>query len=110
MFILQNGFNEAVAWWLATGINLKMLAEFEAHYGSTNNFWTRPKIHGNRPLKISHVVVAFILLGVILTMSLIVFVTELWLGRKEKRDKRRRCREALHVRADFVWQVVGKKA
>ena len=76
-----------------------MLAEYESQYGSTRNLWTSPKIHGNRPLKMSHVLLAFILLGATLTLSLIVFVTELWLGRKEQgvggqRDKRRRSREA----------------
>ena len=97
---MQSGFNEAVAWWVATGINLKMLAEYEAQYGSIGNFWTRPKINGNRPLILSHVVPAFIFLGVAITMSLIVFVTELWFGRKEQqqgvgqRDKGRRTREA----------------
>ena len=96
---MQSFFNEAVAWWVATGINLKMLAEYEAEYGSVSKLWTRPKIHGNRPLIMGHLVPAFILLGITLTVSLIVFVTELWFGRKEqgvggRRDKKRHSRGA----------------
>ena len=81
---MQSDFNEAVAWWVATGINLKMLSEYEAEHGSASKFWTRPKIHGNRVLMMSHVVPAFILLGFALSVSLIVFITELWFGRKEQ--------------------------
>ena len=80
---MQTEFNEAVAWWMGTGINLKMLSEYEAQYGS-NQFWTRPKIHGNRPLMMSHIVPAFILLGFSIIVSLIVFVTELRFSRKEQ--------------------------
>ena len=96
---MQSDFTEAVAWWVATGINSKMLAEYEAQYGSTSKFWTRLQIHGNRPLRMSHVVLAFILLCFTLILSLVVFVTELWFGKKEqgvggRRDKWSSTREA----------------
>ena len=72
---------------------MKMLAEYEAQYGS-NNIWTRPKIHGNRPLMMSHIAPAFIAFGITITVSLIVFVTELWFGRKQSVGGRRHRREA----------------
>ena len=85
---MQSDFNEAVGWWVATGINLKMLSEYEAQFGS-NNFWIRPKIHGDRPLMISHILPAFILLGFTMTVSLIVFISEIWFGRKKQGVGRR---------------------
>ena len=90
LIFLQTDFNEAVAWWVATGINLKMLAEYEAQYGSISNFWTRPKNLGPRPLTMSQVLLAFILPAVTITVSLIVFVIELCLGRNKQGVRRQR--------------------
>ena len=55
----------AVAWWINTGIHLKMAADVRAEYGSLFNFWERPKIRDNIPLDLSHVGAAIIIFGVL---------------------------------------------
>ena len=79
-----------------------MLADFEARHGSGyKTYWTRPETHGERPLKLDHYILAFIMFACSTTISLIAFVIELWLGRKnggKSREQNQRKRNQKFVR------------
>ena len=66
----------AIAWWMDTGVFSKMAKDVKSIVGSNLNFWTRPKIRGNRPLVLSHALPSLIICGVLLFLSTVVFVLE----------------------------------
>ena len=84
--IFQEDFNDAYSRLLAAGIHLKMLVDYEAR-GGHRSYWKRPTLHGDRPLLLEHYYLAFFLLGVTTTLSVIAFAIELCLGRKMKRGR-----------------------
>ena len=66
----------AIAWWMDTGIHIKMGADISAEYGSLLNEWQKPKIRGDVPLGFSHVLPSIIIFGVAAFMSIIAFALE----------------------------------
>ena len=91
---------------------MKMLADFGARHGSGyKTYWTRPETRRERPLMLDHYILAFILFGCSTTISLIVFVIELWLGRKNKwkgraQDQRKRNQKIVRAREEDL-QVIN---
>ena len=83
----------AIAWWMDTGIQIKMEAKISAEYGSVFNEWQRPTIRGNQPLGFSHVVPSIIIFGVATFISIIAFALEnVHYFPKIMKNKRRRQR------------------
>ena len=94
MDLLQREINMATAWWVDTGIHIKMAADVRAEYGSQSisdvpwsNFWERPNIRDNIPLDLSHVGTAIIAFGVAILISIIAFVIEIVYVKLRKRRK-----------------------
>ena len=82
-----------IAWWMDTGIQIKMEAKISAEYGSVFNEWQRPTIRGNQPLGFSHVVPSIIIFGVATFISIIAFALEnVHYFPKITKNKRRRQR------------------
>ena len=65
-----------IAWWMDTGIHIKMAADINAKYGSHWNEWQKPKIRGNLPLGFSHVAPSIIIFGAAAFISIIAFAVE----------------------------------
>ena len=83
----------AIAWWMDTGIQIKMAADISAEYGSDFNEWQRPTIRGDQPLGFSHVVPSIIIFGVATFISIIAFALEnVHYFPKITKNKRRRQR------------------
>ena len=80
----------AIAWWMDTGIYLKMAADISAEYGTISNFWARPKIRGITPLDFSHVGTAIIIFGVATFTSFIAFAHENFNNKKKTMKNKRR--------------------
>ena len=79
----------AIGWWLETGIYSKM----ENDVGENQNWtteWTQPTTHEQESLKLSHLLIMFILFGAMITVSIIVFGLELLSGRVISRVSRQR--------------------
>ena len=91
----------AIAWWMDTGIHIKMAADINAKYGSHWNEWQKPKIRGNLPLGFSHVAPSFIIFGVAIFISIIVLVQEIshYLSKQHTIKKKRRQRQLKRTRA-----------
>ena len=94
MDLLQREINMATAWWVDTGIHIKMAADVRAEYGSQSNsdvpwsnFWERPKIRDNIPLDLSHVGTAIIAFGVAIIISIFELVIEIVYVKLRKRRK-----------------------
>ena len=76
ILIFQKTLNEAIGWWLDTGIYFKMESDIMSEYGSQRDSWSRPKISGDRPLGLSHVIPSFIIFGVATFVSILAFSLE----------------------------------
>ena len=74
----QRDLNMAIAWWLDTGIYLKMEADIKSEYGSQRTSWIRPKVRGNQPLSLNHVLPSFIIFGVATFISMVAFTLEIF--------------------------------
>ena len=103
----------AIAWWMDTGIQIKMEAKISAEYGSVFNEWQRPTIRGNQPLGFSHVVPSIIIFGVATFISIIAFALEivhiLSKQNKMKKNRRRRQRQRRQKR-DMAQPEIPRKA
>ena len=88
----QRDLNIAIAWWLDTGIYFKMEADITSEYGSQKTSWTRPKVRGNQPLGFSHVLSAFIILGVATCISMVAFAFEIFPYLYMQHARRKRAR------------------
>ena len=89
----------AIAWWMETGIQIKMEADIKAEYGSEAgsviNEWQRPTIRGEQPLGFSHVVPSIIIFGVATFISIIAFALEIvhYFPKQNKMKKNNRTRQ-----------------
>ena len=85
----------AIAWWMDTGIQIKMAADISAEYGSDFNEWQRPTIRGKQPLGFSHVVPSIIIFGVATFISIIAFALEKvhYFPKQNKMKKNKRTRQ-----------------
>ena len=89
----------AIAWWMETGIQIKMEADIKAEYGSEAgsviNEWQRPTIRGEQPLGFSHVVPSIIIFGVATFISIIAFALEIvhYFPKQNKMKKNKRTRQ-----------------
>ena len=85
----------AIAWWMDTGIQIKMAADISAEYGSDFNEWQRPTIRGEQPLGFSHVVPSIIIFGVATFISIIAFALEKvhYFPKQNKMKKNKRTRQ-----------------
>ena len=85
----------AIAWWMDTGIQIKMEAKISAEYGSVFNEWQRPTIRREQPLGFSHVVPSIIIFGVATFISIIAFALEIvhYFPKQNKMKKNKRTRQ-----------------
>ena len=71
----QMDFNQAIGWWLETGIYAKM----EDDVGRNQNWttaWTKPTNRKREPLEMSHIQPLLIILGAAIMASMIAFGIE----------------------------------
>ena len=89
--LLQRDINMAIAWWMDTGVHMKMASDVREEHGSVSNYWQRPKIRGNLPLGPSHVAPSAIIYGVAMFVSIIAFIQEIsnYLSKQSKIEKKR---------------------
>ena len=74
----------AIGWWLETGIYSKMASDVGQHKNWTTE-WTRPSTQELEPVKLSHVLLLFIIFGAMIMLSMLVFGLEV---RKSGRQKK----------------------
>ena len=67
----------AIAWWMDTGVLSKMVADIQLVVGTSQNYWTKPKIRENRPLILFHGLPIIMICGASLFLSTVVFGLEL---------------------------------
>ena len=79
----------AIGWWLETGIYSKMENDVAKNQNWTTE-WTRPTTHELESLKLSHLLIMFIIFGAMITVSMIVFGLELLSGVVISRASRQR--------------------
>ena len=78
----------AVLWWLATGINQKMMMDVEIYFPGYP-FWVPQLIQGEVPLDIDHVLFQLLLLGFGLITSTLSFICESLIAMYRKRGPRK---------------------
>ena len=74
----------AIGWWLDTGIYSKMASDVGQHQNWTTE-WTRPSTQELESVKLSHVLLLFIIFGAMIMLSMLVFGLEV---RKSGRQKK----------------------
>ena len=74
----------AIGWWLDTGIYSKMASDVGQHQNTTTE-WTRPSTQELESVKLSHVLLLFIIFGAMIMLSMLVFGLEV---RKSGRQKK----------------------
>ena len=65
----------AIGWWLDTGIYSKMTSDVGQHQNWTTE-WTRPSTQELESVKLSHVLLLFIIFGAMILLSMFVFGLE----------------------------------
>ena len=78
LLYFQHEFYMSQAWWIATGIDIKMEVDVKAKMRSDGfePFWTEPTTRENRPLEIIHVIASLVLLSGGLVLAFITFMGE----------------------------------
>ena len=95
IYIFQKTLNKAIGWWMATGIYFKMESDIKSEYGLQRDSWSRPKIRGDHPLDLSHVIPSFIIFGVATFISIVALSVEtipFWYMKHVQGKKLRRLR------------------
>ena len=72
----QRDFNEAISWWVATGICKKMEQDVRRSIVG-NSYWIPQLMQGEVPLDIYHVMLSFMVLIFGLVLSIFFFLVEL---------------------------------
>ena len=72
----QRDFNEAISWWVATGICKKMEQDVRRSIVG-NSYWFPQLMQGEVPLDIYHVILSFMVLIFGLVLSIFFFIVEL---------------------------------
>ena len=113
--LIQRDFNMAIGWWLETGIYSKMAKDVGQNQNWTTE-WTRPTTHEQESLKLSHLLLLFIIFGAAIMFSMGAFGLEVLSQRgkrkKESRTRRKRRRpyagsvQLFHRRSHCISKIV----
>ena len=98
-FIFQHEFYISQAWWIATGIDIKMQEDVQAKMRRDGfvDYWTEPETQELEPLEMIHVMASLLLLSGGLILALITFIGEKLQHRFTKKTSTSEVREAWTV-------------